>query len=77
MSTLTHDLVRPARHPVDIRVPEALEGRDRLTTAFRPILALPHLLLVERELLALRDDADPRRPGKPAERLSAGFSNKT
>jgi hypothetical protein len=52
MSTLTHGLVRPARHPVDIRVPEALEGRDRLTTAFRPILAIPHLLLVGAPLAA-------------------------
>lgn len=33
-------------YPVDIHVEPALENRDRLTTAFRIVLALPHLLLV-------------------------------
>jgi hypothetical protein len=33
-------------HPVRIRVEPALERRNRLTTAFRLILALPHLILV-------------------------------
>ncbi len=33
-------------HPVRVKVPPRLEGRNRLTTAFRVILALPHLLLV-------------------------------
>lgn len=32
--------------PIQIRVEPALEGRNRLTTAFRVILAIPHLLLV-------------------------------
>lgn len=35
-----------AHHPVDVRVEPALADRNRLTTAFRPILAIPHLLLV-------------------------------
>lgn len=35
-----------AHHPVDVRVPPALENRNRLTTGFRIILAIPHLLLV-------------------------------
>jgi hypothetical protein len=35
-----------AAHPVSIRVEPALEGRNRLTTAFRVILAIPHLVLV-------------------------------
>ena len=33
-------------HPVRIDVEPALEGRNRLTTAFRLILAIPHLILV-------------------------------
>lgn len=33
-------------YPAALRVPAALEGRDRLTTAFRFFLGLPHLLLV-------------------------------
>lgn len=35
-----------AVHPVRVRIEPALEGRNRLTTAFRLILAIPHLLLV-------------------------------
>jgi len=34
------------RHPVNVEVTPATEHRNRLTTAFRPILAIPHLLLV-------------------------------
>jgi hypothetical protein len=37
---------RSATHPVDVTVEPALEGRNRLTTAFRFVLAIPHLLLV-------------------------------
>lgn len=33
-------------HPVRIRVAPAIDSRNRLTTAFRLILALPHLVLV-------------------------------
>ena len=35
-----------ARHPVDILVMPKVDGRNRLSTAFRPLLALPHLVLV-------------------------------
>lgn len=35
-----------ARHPVQLEVRPQYEDRNRLTCAFRPILALPHLLLV-------------------------------
>ena len=35
-----------AIHPVGIHVDPALERRNRLTTAFRIILAIPHLILV-------------------------------
>lgn len=38
----THDTI----HPVDIDVTPVLIDRDRLTCAFRPILAIPHILLV-------------------------------
>ncbi|MHB1223416.1 MAG: hypothetical protein ACYC2G_05120 [Gemmatimonadaceae bacterium] len=33
-------------HPVQLRVEPATDQRNRLTTAFRLILALPHLVLV-------------------------------
>jgi hypothetical protein len=33
-------------HPVDVDVAPALTDRNRLTSAFRPILAIPHILLV-------------------------------
>ena len=35
-----------AHHPVDVRLEPALENRDRVTAAFRVLLAIPHLLLV-------------------------------
>src|SRR6476469_8321521 len=35
-----------AIYPVQIIVPPAIGGRNRLTTAFRPILAIPQLILV-------------------------------
>lgn len=33
-------------YPVSVRVETRLEGRNRLTTAFRPVLAIPHSILV-------------------------------
>lgn len=45
MSTLAPPLVHRA-HPVDVRVEPTTQPRDRLTVAFRPLLALPHVLLV-------------------------------
>jgi hypothetical protein len=35
-----------SEHPVDLSIQPALTGRNRLTCAFRVILALPHLILV-------------------------------
>ena len=35
-----------AAYPVDVDIPVPLEPRDRLTVAFRPILAIPHLIAV-------------------------------
>jgi hypothetical protein len=46
MSTLTTPLPDEAMHPVRVHVEPALDGRNRLTTAFRLLLAIPHLLLV-------------------------------
>lgn len=46
MTTAESGLSREAVHPVRIHVEPAFEGRNRLTTAFRLILAFPHLLLV-------------------------------
>jgi hypothetical protein len=52
MTTTAHaahgtELASHARHHcVDVQVTPALTERNRLTTAFRPLLAIPHLLLV-------------------------------
>ena len=46
MSTLVTELHRASTHSVDVHVSQQTENRDRLTTAFRLVLALPHLLLV-------------------------------
>jgi hypothetical protein len=44
MNTIATEIQRP--HPVDVHLAPALENRDRMTAAFRLILAIPHLLLV-------------------------------
>jgi hypothetical protein len=36
----------PMAHPVSVRVEPALVNRNRLTTAFRGILAIPHVILI-------------------------------
>jgi hypothetical protein len=47
MSTLAPEVGHPhAAHAVDVRVEPATLDRDRLTSAFRIVLAIPHLLLV-------------------------------
>src|SRR5947207_4036839 len=46
MSTLATPLRRAVTYTVRVNVEPALGGRNRLTTAFRFFLALPHLLLV-------------------------------
>jgi hypothetical protein len=46
MDTLESGPSREALRPVRVYVEPAIEGRNRLTTAFRFILALPHLILV-------------------------------
>jgi len=46
MNTLAKDLEHLASHPVVVHVEPATEERNRLTSAFRLILAIPHLLLV-------------------------------
>ena len=46
MGTHAIPLKSTATHPVRLHVTPALDGRDRLTAAFRPILAIPHLILV-------------------------------
>lgn len=37
---------RSGEYPVEVRVEPAIENRNRLTTAFRIVLAIPHLVLV-------------------------------
>jgi hypothetical protein len=46
MTAVEAGLGREAAHPVRVHVEPATAGRNRLTTAFRLILAFPHLLLV-------------------------------
>lgn len=43
-SAISQDLV--SSHPVDVHVQPAIGDRNRLTTAFRIVLAFPHFLLV-------------------------------
>ena len=46
MSTFASAAGVETTYPVQVHVDPALDGRDRLTTAFRLLLAIPHLLLV-------------------------------
>ena len=46
MTTSAIETRNEAIHPVRVHVQPELLDRNRLTTAFRPLLALPHLLLV-------------------------------
>ena len=46
MTSYSSPLEHRTDHPVDVVVQPATAGRDRVTTAFRIILAIPHLLLV-------------------------------
>jgi hypothetical protein len=47
MTTLAREVAtHDSHHPVNIEIPHVTTGRDRLTTAFRLFLALPHLILV-------------------------------
>jgi hypothetical protein len=46
MSTLVTPVPLDVPHPVSVYVRPSIEERNRLTTAFRLVLAIPHLLLV-------------------------------
>lgn len=46
MTTIAASLSRDTFGPVQLRITPALDRRNRLTTAFRLLLALPHLVLV-------------------------------
>ena len=46
MYTTTAGLHPAESFPIDVHVEPALEDRRRLTTLFRPLLAIPHLILV-------------------------------
>jgi hypothetical protein len=46
MSTVERQLAHSEAHPVGVQVAPDLNDRNRLTTAFRVLLAIPHLLLV-------------------------------
>ena len=46
MSSLAPAIAHDAGYPVHVRVEPAIEPRNRLTTAFRFLLAIPHLIVV-------------------------------
>ncbi|MCU0633721.1 MAG: DUF4389 domain-containing protein [Gemmatimonadaceae bacterium] len=46
MHSIAHDVHTDSAHPVGVAVASTVMPRNRLTVAFRPILAIPHLLLV-------------------------------
>ena len=46
MGAVATPLRHAETHPVAVTVEPALDARNRLTVAFRPLLALPHLILV-------------------------------
>lgn len=46
MATTTLDRDYPVQYPVSLTVEAAPGARNRLTVAFRPILAIPHMILV-------------------------------
>jgi hypothetical protein len=46
MNTVAKDLEHLASHPVEVHLEPATEGRNRLTSTSRLILAIPHLLIV-------------------------------
>lgn len=46
MNTAAADVNDVSEYPVRVRLERATEDRNRLTTAFRIVLAIPHLLLV-------------------------------
>jgi hypothetical protein len=54
-------------YPVSVRVEPALESRNRLTTLFRLILAIPHILLVGSAGLGLAFSSGGRRANGGAE----------
>jgi len=65
MHTLATHYERPSTHPVDVLVQATAGPRDRLTTGFRLILALPHILLAGAPLAvpmswSWGDEAGPR-----------------
>jgi hypothetical protein len=53
MSTLAHEIDHADEYPIRVDVEPALRNRNRLTTAFRIFLAIPHLILVGGPLAAV------------------------
>ena len=73
--SVTESLGRSARtavhdHPVDVFVAPQLGSRNRLTAAFRIILAIPHLLLIGGPIAF----ATVRLRGSESPRLDVGVS---
>lgn len=52
MHTVASGATRAFTHPLRVHVHPSLRDRNRVTTAFRPILAIPHAILVGAPLVA-------------------------
>lgn len=52
MHSVAHGATTTVMHPVRVRVHPSRHDRNRLTTAFRPILAIPHAILVGAPMVA-------------------------
>ena len=71
MSTFASPVAHAKEHPVTVHVEPALTDRRRLTCAFRPVLAIPHLLLVGGPI-ALAFSLTWNDPHNRADSFSAG-----
>lgn len=72
MGTHIAPLSQELTHPVDVFVEPAIEPRDRLTTFFRPLLAIPHLILVGGPVGAALFWSSQSEPGREADAGAGG-----
>jgi len=68
IAPLSHELI----HPVELSIEPAIEGRNRLTTFFRPLLAIPHLILVGGPVGAALFWSSQSEPGREADAGAGG-----
>ncbi len=72
MHTVLHDFHLRADHPVGLVIEPNVAPRNRLTVAFRPILAIPHLLLVGGPMALALGWSWQSEPGGPPEWSAGG-----